>query len=100
MPLNLYHVLGWAVLYSPDVVIRLLEGAQEAPYFWIDDVHITGVIAQHIGVARTSIDSLILSTSRAHILQSLGPKYSGSFLFGPQDLSVSQMRNIWKAIPK
>ncbi|KAG7209499.1 hypothetical protein KM043_015584 [Ampulex compressa] len=37
---------GWAVLYSPDAVFLLYREAQKEPYFWIDDVHVTGTLAR------------------------------------------------------
>jgi len=33
---------GGAVVYSPDVVFRLYAILQQLPYFWVDDVHVTG----------------------------------------------------------
>lgn len=83
-----------------DVVYKLLETAQKEPYFWIDDVHITGIIAEKIGVPRTPLKNLILSRYRANILTNFGITYSGPFLFGPPDLSVQRIKQIWKAIPK
>lgn len=91
---------GWAILYSQDVVPKLLSVAQSIPYFWIDDVHVTGVIAEMVGVTRTPLSSLILSGKRMNLLTSLGPEYAGKFLFGPPDLSVDKVSKIWKAIPK
>ncbi|XP_063390029.1 beta-1,3-galactosyltransferase 5-like [Cydia fagiglandana] len=94
------YCAGWAILYSQDVVPRLLKTAQSTPYFWIDDVHVTGVVAQQIGVARTPLASLVLSRNRATMLTSLGADYAGKFLFGPPDISVSKISQIWKAIPE
>lgn len=91
---------GWAVLYSQDVIPRLLTVAQNIPYFWIDDVHITGVIAEMIGVTRTPLSSLILTSKRMNLLTSLGHEYAGEFLFGPPDLSIDKVSQIWKAIPE
>ncbi|KAJ0171194.1 hypothetical protein K1T71_013393 [Dendrolimus kikuchii] len=101
-PLAFYptYCAGWAILYSQDVVSRLLKEAQLTPYFWIDDVHITGVIAQKIGVARTPLSSLVLTQIRAGLLKNLGPQYAGQFVFGPPDLSVDKISQLWKAIPE
>lgn len=94
------YCAGWAVIYSQDVVPRLLKEAQNTPYFWIDDVHITGVIAQKIGVVRTPLSSLVLTQIRAGLLKNLGPEYAGQFVFGPPDLSVDRIRQLWRAISK
>ena len=37
---------GGAVIYSPDVVFRIYKQVQSLPFFWIDDVHITGTAAK------------------------------------------------------
>lgn len=94
------YCAGWAVIYSKDVVYRLLKTAQKTPYFWIDDVHITGIIAQQIGVPRTPLKNLILSRYRANILTNFGISYSGEFLFGPPDISVERILQIWNSIPE
>ncbi|XP_049881517.1 beta-1,3-galactosyltransferase 5-like [Pectinophora gossypiella] len=94
------YCAGWAVLYSQDVIPRLLTVAQNIPYFWIDDVHITGVAAEKIMVDRTPLLSLILSSRRVKLLTSMGPEYAGQFLFGPPDLSTDKITEIWKAIPE
>ncbi|XP_073973117.1 beta-1,3-galactosyltransferase 5 isoform X2 [Rhodnius prolixus] len=36
------YCAGWVILYTPDVAFTLYRAAQQTPYFWIDDVHITG----------------------------------------------------------
>ncbi|XP_026733571.1 beta-1,3-galactosyltransferase 5-like [Trichoplusia ni] len=94
------YCAGWAILYSQDVVPRLLKAAQSTPYFWIDDVHITGVIAQKIGIPRTSLSSLILSQGKVNMLKVLGPEYVGPFVLGPPDLTSDRIMEIWKAIPE
>lgn len=97
---NLYLFPGWAILYSQDVIVRLLKVAQVIPYFWIDDVHITGVCAQIIGVSRTPFSSLILSQTKVNMLKMLGPKYIDPFVLGPPDQSADKIKEIWKAIPE
>uniref|UniRef100_A0A2A4JLU4 Hexosyltransferase n=2 Tax=Heliothis virescens TaxID=7102 RepID=A0A2A4JLU4_HELVI len=94
------YCAGWAILYSQDVVPRLLKTAQSTPYFWIDDVHITGVIAEKIGVARTPLSSLILTPSNVNRLKLFGPKYVGPFVLGPPDLTTDKIIDIWSSIPE
>ncbi|CAG9796041.1 unnamed protein product [Diatraea saccharalis] len=94
------YCAGWAILYSRDVVPQLLTVAQRLPYFWIDDVHITGACAQQIGVARTPLSTLILNQLRVSLLTKLGPKSVGPFIFGPPDLSIDKIKKIWNAIPQ
>ncbi|KAJ8707481.1 hypothetical protein PYW08_010733 [Mythimna loreyi] len=93
------YCAGWAILYSQDVIPRLLKIAQTIRYFWIDDVHITGVIAEKIGVTRTPLSSLILTPTTVKQLKVFGPKYVGSFVLGPPDLSRDKIMEIWSSIP-
>ncbi|GBP04838.1 Beta-1,3-galactosyltransferase 5 [Eumeta japonica] len=93
------YCAGWAVLYSRDVVARLLKAAANSPYFWIDDVHITGILAEQLRIPRTPFGSLVLSSHRANLLLAFGASYVGEFLLGPPDITVPKMNQIWKAIP-
>lgn len=51
---------GWVIIYSPDVVYKLYTEAQVTPYFWIDDVHITGTIAVKQNITLTDLGELAL----------------------------------------
>ncbi|KAK3913229.1 Beta-1,3-galactosyltransferase 5 [Frankliniella fusca] len=56
------YCAGWAVLYSPDVAFALYREVQRTPYFWIDDVLVTGVLAERLGVTHASWASLVLTS--------------------------------------
>lgn len=49
------HCPGWFLLYSPDVIFGLYREAQNAPYFWIDDVHVTGTLFQKLKLKHSNI---------------------------------------------
>lgn len=74
--------------------------AQSIPYFWIDDVHITGVCAEKIGVPRTVLSSLILSQSRLKTVKLHGPQSTDPFILGPPDLTSAGIKELWRAIPE
>jgi hypothetical protein len=57
------HCPGFIILYSGDVVRPLYFEAQRLPYFWIDDVHITGTVASKLNLSITSFDDAYLSAS-------------------------------------
>lgn len=44
------YCLGFVIIYSPDVVYRLYMAAQHSPYFYIDDVHMTGLLARRLNL--------------------------------------------------
>ncbi|XP_075229820.1 beta-1,3-galactosyltransferase 5 [Lycorma delicatula] len=60
---------GWAVLYSPDVVFALYCEAQRSPYFWIDDVHITGTLVAQANLSHTSLglQSYLWADDKEHL---------------------------------
>ncbi|RWS30775.1 Beta-1:3-galactosyltransferase 1-like protein [Leptotrombidium deliense] len=41
---------GWGILMSPDVVFNLYIHSRDINYFWVDDVLVSGLLAQRIGV--------------------------------------------------
>ncbi|CAL4106691.1 unnamed protein product [Meganyctiphanes norvegica] len=47
---------GWAYITTQPAAIAILREAQEIPYFWIDDVHMTGVAAGRADVKRYAIN--------------------------------------------
>ncbi|XP_055847176.1 beta-1,3-galactosyltransferase 1 [Episyrphus balteatus] len=87
---------GYSIVYSPDVVFRLYKEAQHSKYFWIDDVHITGTLAQNSNITITSFwpwrmhpgaydDILSGKTDIGHYL----------FFFAWANISERQIRDLW-----
>ena len=85
------YCAGWAILYSPDTAFLLYREAQKEPYFWIDDVHITGTIARKINLTQVSLHSLVLTKKEKKYILSNSAFYK-DFLFGPPDLTESEIR--------
>ncbi|KAJ8705327.1 hypothetical protein PYW07_011154 [Mythimna separata] len=85
---------GWAVIYSQDVVPRLLKAAQSTPFFWIDDAHITGVIAAQIGVERTQLSNFVMDKLELRRWKWFQPNSDKSLIFG-HSLSPEKMVEIW-----
>lgn len=46
---------GWAILMSPDVVRDLYRASAAVPYFWVDDVLVTGILAQRLGLRHVDL---------------------------------------------
>lgn len=89
---------GFSILYSRDVVFRLYREAQQLPYFWIDDVHVTGTLAQHINLYITKVGKYYMNSEkrdnifngRMH-LNEIEPM----FLFTEPNLIEDQIRQLW-----
>lgn len=93
------YCAGWAILYSPDSVFILYREAQKEPYFWIDDVHITGTLARKVNLTQTSLHSWVLTTESMRDLLS-NPSARRDFLFGPPDLTESGIRALHSLVTK
>lgn len=70
---------GWVILYSPDSASALFTQAQKEPYFWIDDVHVTGTIAKKLNITHTALGNLGLSEASTEDYLMKGPR--PDFLF-------------------
>ncbi|KAG8182948.1 hypothetical protein JTE90_003326 [Oedothorax gibbosus] len=49
---------GWAYITTPKVAGLLYEAVKKLPFFWVDDVHLTGSAAQVAGVGRIRLNQL------------------------------------------
>jgi hypothetical protein len=88
---------GWIVLYSRDVVGRLYEGTQHEPYFWIDDVLVTGIVAKKVKARHFSIKPWELGTSIAKEMMVNGTYYKepGRYVIGPYELKPEEISQLW-----
>ncbi|XP_076182799.1 beta-1,3-galactosyltransferase 5 [Ptiloglossa arizonensis] len=93
------YCAGWAILYSPDSVFILYHAAQKEPYFWIDDVHITGTLAKKVNITQTSLHYLVLNDLTMKDLLS-NPKSRRDFLFGPPNLTENEIRALQSLVTK
>lgn len=41
---------------TPDIARRLYLESRYRPFFWVDDVHVTGTLAKMAGVPRTRVN--------------------------------------------
>lgn len=94
------YCIGWAILYSPDVVFALYKAAQKNDYFWIDDVHITGIIADQVHIVHTDVEPLVLFNKDVKALVQSEIKSYKPFLFGGPDLDPSEIRALWNFVQK
>ncbi|XP_969838.2 beta-1,3-galactosyltransferase 5 [Tribolium castaneum] len=88
------YCLGWVILYSPNVVFDLYKEAQKTDYFWIDDVHITGILVEKIHLTRVDVNKLVLSDNAFHRLA----QYKGPFLYGPPNMKNREIKDLWEYV--
>uniref|UniRef100_A0A1Q3FWG1 Hexosyltransferase n=1 Tax=Culex tarsalis TaxID=7177 RepID=A0A1Q3FWG1_CULTA len=93
------HCPGYSILYTPDVAYQLYREAMRQPYFWIDDVHITGTIARRINVTITPTDAMLLNrTAKDAIVAGRANATDQLFFFTTPDLREGEIRKLWKAV--
>lgn len=93
------HCPGYSIIYTPDVAFLLYREAQQQPYFWIDDVHMTGTIAQRINATITPTGSMLLNKSQKDaIIENRLNATDQLFFFTTPDLRQGEIRQLWKAV--
>lgn len=93
------HCPGFVILYSADVVYQLYQEAQRQPYFWIDDVHITGNVATKINISISPFDSLYLSSDeQCDLIDGKVDVENVPFFFAQPNLKEAQIRKLWELV--
>lgn len=94
---------GWAVMYSPDVALRLYREVQlwarGSPYFWVDDVLVTGILAARLGLTHASWEPLVLA--RQDLQRVLRGELRPAFMIASLDLldvGADTERLLWQRI--
>lgn len=90
------HCPGFSIIYSSDVVPLLYQKAQKLPYFWIDDVHITGTVASKLNLSIASTTGYFLNaTQQADLLEQRVGAKSLPFFFALPNLTEDLIRRLW-----
>ncbi|XP_060654767.1 beta-1,3-galactosyltransferase 5 [Drosophila nasuta] len=88
---------GFAIVYSADVVQRLYQAAQHAGYFWVDDVHITGVLAQRTNTTITNLQPYVLyKPDCERVLSGELELDQQEFLFTWHSIAPEQLNALWQ----
>lgn len=86
-----------------DVVYALYRKAQRTPYFWVDDVHVTGTLAKELNLTHQPVGPVTLgirftpnNTATCNHLQARDAQpWVRSFLFSRHNVSTSDMGTLW-----
>lgn len=94
------YCAGFSILYSADTVFRLYEEAQKASYFWIDDVHVTGTLAQVANLTITPFGDLYINCKGQEngCIHFKENAEISKFLFISFDLTENEVRMLWKRV--
>lgn len=90
---------GFSIIYSGDVVWKLYNEAQQSKYFWIDDVHITGTLAQKVNLNITAMGKMYLTGEPLkQIFDGNFNETNTEFIFANADLVENEIRSLWYAV--
>lgn len=79
---------GWAYAMTTDAARAIVAESFKWPYFWIDDVHVTGTLAEKCGVKREGLNRFYtLHVDHLHCCVELpsSPDYYCDFFAGPSE---------------
>lgn len=91
---------GFTILYSADVVLELYKAIQILPYFWVDDVHVTGDANLIANISFSPTHDLILRNvdQRKDMLDGKLLVENTPFLFGFYNIGDGDMRKVWALV--
>ncbi|XP_023235638.1 beta-1,3-galactosyltransferase 5-like [Centruroides sculpturatus] len=87
---------GWAIVTSPDVVFRLYIESFRVPYFWVDDVYVSGILAQKLNIHHIDLTYKLAITNQKITQWLEDDKLSLPSLFGYPDMDISTINALWK----
>lgn len=79
------------------MVQRLYQAAQHAGYFWVDDVHITGVLAKQTNTTITNLEPYVLyKLDCERLLSGESDLEQQEFLFTWHSILPEQISALWQ----
>jgi hypothetical protein len=94
------YCAGWGILMSPDVVFKLYLSSRQFPYFWVDDVHISGVLARHVGLNHIDFSPKLAIGDNDIDLWLKSDQLSVPPLFGHPDSDLQTIYALWNKTVK
>lgn len=92
---------GFSLIYSIDVVIRLYKAAQQTHYFWIDDMHVTGTLAQKINANIVTSGKHYMNENQLNSIfngDSQLADVTPTFLFTVPNIEEKDIRKLWQLV--
>ena len=81
---------GPSRIMTKEAVPLLYEGTQKLPFFWLEDVFVTGIVAQHMNVTRFD--------EPAYLEDTVAKKQASSVVAIAHAFALSNQRRIWRDI--
>lgn len=90
---------------------ELYRKAQDTPYFWVDDVHVTGTLAKKLNLTHEPVTPVTLGiafvnnntvTCDQRGVKNMPnmPPWVQSFVFSTHNMTASDMESLWSYVKK
>ena len=86
---------GWIVVYKKNVIPLLLAQVKNVPFLWVDDVYVTGLLAETANVEPQQIEDDYLWRSYT---DSKKMNKIRRVAFGPPDIDTNHVQFLWKLL--
>lgn len=86
---------GWGIVMSPDVVFNLYRVSSDIPFFWVDDVLVTGILAQRIGLSHIDFGNHLAPTKMEAQEWLNSNEGDPPALMGHPDLETDVVYRLW-----
>ncbi|XP_063700956.1 beta-1,3-galactosyltransferase 5 [Culicoides brevitarsis] len=97
------YLSGWFYITNIKTAHDLALASESTPYFWIDDIYVTGILAEELSIDREAMNELISSNSEfidCCLKDMTNKKLQCSYLIGPNGGDSNLITSFMKAAKK
>jgi len=88
---------GSSFIMTPDVAVAMYNASFRVPFFWIDDVYVTGMLAREVGVTQTHFDSAYMLFPEEFLQKFTERNLSSKLVVGHID-SINSLKIVWNKV--
>ncbi|XP_023214760.1 beta-1,3-galactosyltransferase 5-like [Centruroides sculpturatus] len=89
------YCAGWAIIMSSEVARQLYYQSSLVPYFWIDDVHVSGTLAKRLGLTHTDFSNKIYAGEEDLLKWLESDGLSRPYMFGQPICNITIVYQLW-----
>ncbi|KAF7282223.1 hypothetical protein GWI33_003023 [Rhynchophorus ferrugineus] len=88
------YCAGWYVIMRTSTAVKVYAQAQETPFFWIDDVFLTGIVTEQLGhFIFVDMNKFTVPRDRWQLV--VNGTFNEPFLFGSINMLPVMIRSFW-----
>lgn len=89
------YCAGWAIIMSSEVALQLYFQSPLVPYFWIDDVHVSGTLAKRLNLVHTDFSDKIYTGEKELMKWLDSDKLTQPYMFGQPIFNITLVYQLW-----